>query len=116
MPFLHPDSAIIDLQAISALPDAGGYAVNIRPALMAIDLRPYVIETPRTPWARWHDDPPSSAPVVMGDDGRIDTAATSAAQQAFRPQYQMICLVFPDQAAARASSLGAWWRDLPTFG
>lgn len=109
MPFIHPDSAIIDLQVMSPFTVEAGYAVNIRPNLMASDLQPFVIETPRSPWARWHDDVPDPAPVLLGENGRINFAATAAAQIGWRPQYRMVCLLFPSAAAARATSLGEWW-------
>lgn len=101
-------SPLIDDLTNSPVPVAEaieGYALNIRAELMANDLKPFVV-TPRTPLRNFDNDPPMQTPIWRTDyPDRLDLPAMAQA----KPVYRTVFLVFPDQATARASSLGTYW-------
>lgn len=103
-----------DIDDLDAFPAEGrevdGYAINIRPTLMADDLLPFVV-TPKNPARRWGDDPPViDIPLAEPDPerpGKLDFSKFAKT----RPVYQTVFLCFPDLDTARASSLGQFWKD-----
>lgn len=98
---------IDDLQ-LSHVPGraVGGYALNVRPYLMADDLKPFVV-TPTRPARRWNDDRPDPiAPMVYSAraGGMVFDFASG------RPSpFATIFLNFRSIEQAKASSLGQYW-------
>lgn len=100
------DPRIDDLQSGPLARTIGeGYAVNIDASLMTDDLEPYR-KTPRRPARRMASDIPSFD-FPRTPEGKIDMQRLSEV----RPVYETVFLVFPDRAAAVASSLGPYLPD-----
>jgi hypothetical protein len=101
---------IDDLQVAPTMRVLKGYGINIRPALMADDLKPFVV-TPSSPARRFADDVGVVNVPLAPDDpnrpGKLDFSNMTTA----KPTYESVFLIFPDLETAKATSLGQYWID-----
>lgn len=85
-----------------------GYSLNIRPALLTEDLRPFVV-TPRAPARVWEEDIGQfTAPVKRIVRYGVELEVPDL-QHARRDLTETVCLLFPNLETAKSTTLGQYW-------